>query len=83
MSHSRGLRGRTTGKRRRTEWFAGVGGTDVASVSASSSAILGSGVITSFGEETLVRTRGIFEAVLKTATESNSQLSRQTRQREG
>ena len=67
MPHSRGFQGRQS-QRRRTEWFAGPGQVAASSFAASTSIIHGGTVITSFGEETLVRTRGIFCAYLKTAT---------------
>ena len=61
MAHSRGFRNRSQ-SRRRTEWFQGVGGVTVVTSSTSQAQLLGAGVITTFGEETLGRTRGLFEA---------------------
>jgi len=68
VPHSSRLIRPRTGKRRKTEWFQGVGDAAETVFSASSVSILGSGVITSFGEETLIRTRGLFAAVLESAT---------------
>ena len=63
---SRGFPHRSS-PRRKTEWFAGVGGTTPNAVTTSGVQILGSGIITGFGEETLVRVRGLLDIVLKTA----------------
>jgi len=54
--------------RRRTEWFFGVGGTALASQSDSSAQFLGASVTTSFGEETVVRIRGLFDMFLVSST---------------
>ena len=67
MSHSRGSH-RGNRSRRRTEWFGGVGGTAVQSFSSSGTALLGSGIITTTGEETLARTRGILDIFLTAGT---------------
>ena len=68
MAHSSRFRTQRQSRSRRTEWFAGVGGTGVATFTASSIAILGTGIITNVGEETLVRVRGLFDAFLTSAT---------------
>ena len=65
---SRGLSPRSQSPRRRSEWFAGVGGTAVTVITSSVSAILGNGVVTTFGEETLVRTRGLVDLFLTSST---------------
>ena len=54
--------------RRKSEWFQGPGGTAVTSVSSSTSTFLGSAVQTTAIEETLVRTRGILDCFLTSAT---------------
>jgi len=67
MPASRGFRSRQS-PRRRTEWFQGVGGTAITSVASSSAGFLGGGVVTTFGEETLVRTRGILDLTMIAVT---------------
>ena len=61
------MRGSRQGKSRRTEWFEGVGGVTPVAFTASSVSLLGSGIITNVGEETLIRTRGLLDIFLKTA----------------
>jgi len=70
MPRSRGFPSRTTirSPRRKVEWFGGVGGTGLTSVSASVAVLLGSGIITGFGEETLIRVRGLFDMFLVSST---------------
>jgi len=58
----------TRSRRRKTEWFEGVGSQSPLQVSSSSNGFLGAGLITSFGEETMVRHRGLFVANLVSAT---------------
>jgi len=66
--YSRGYQTPTRGRRRRTEWFGGVGGTALSTVSVSGSILLGSGIITDQGEETLVRVRGLLDMFLSSST---------------
>jgi len=56
------------GRSRRTEWFVGPGGTGVSTLTTSAASILGSGIITTFGEETVVRTRGLVDCSLISST---------------
>ncbi len=67
MAHSRGFRNQIRSPRRRTEWFAGVGSQAATALSGVGSTLLGNSIVTTFGEETLVRTRGLLSIVMKTA----------------
>ena len=67
MSHSRGFPRRSS-PRRRTEWSEGVGGNAVTMISIGGNTLLGSFLVTTFGEETLVRVRGLLHCVLTAAT---------------
>jgi len=67
MALSRGFPNRQS-RRRRTEWFQGVGDTGVTTFTGSGVSILGSGIITTFGEETLARTRGLLDVQLTSST---------------
>jgi len=69
MAFRRSGSSRVSGPRRLTNWGSGPGGSGVASVSAGSSVILGSGI--QFGSAgTVVRIRGIFDMFLTAATAS-------------
>ena len=67
MARPRGFHPRSGTSRRKTGWEEGPGGTAVASVSADSSAVLGSGIVALVDGLTLVRLRGIFSFTLDSA----------------
>jgi len=60
--------------RRKTEWDVGPGGSSVTNITSSAIAILGSGIalVGGAGEVTIVRIRGHFEGILKSATAAAS-----------
>ena len=69
MALRRGLiRQRAVGSQRQTDWGLGPGGTAGTALSTTGASVLGSGITTTTGKLTLVRTRGILSISLGLAT---------------
>ena len=66
MAGRRGFsRGRLHSAGLSRDWDKGPGGSGVTSLTATGSAIMGSGIFASGGEQTVIRTRGLFTAFLR------------------